>query len=166
MEDKQTTRTSSRTCRRFLFFGTLEEISGVIKHRSTLAASSDARASLFSQLVTRRGFRFLSVRTKRDVFSHGGCRVFLLDVSHVVKGVRAQQERPEKGRNGGLSILDPPISFSISFYTFVTSSSLSFVSLSFPVLPLFTCLHKRELHSKKEGRKFGVFIAVNQPPFV
>lgn len=83
----------------------------------------------------------LSIQANRDVFSHGGCRVFLLDVSHVVERrsstVREARERNERG--SGLSILDPPISFSISFYTFVTSSS--FAPLSLSLLSSITSFH-------------------------
>ena len=102
VEGEKTARISFQIRRRFLFSGTQEGISGVIKHRSTeptLATSSTTR--LFSHRYKRKpvSVSLLSIQVKRDVFSHKGCKVFfLLDVSHVVER-RSSTAREARERN-------------------------------------------------------------------
>lgn len=67
--------------------------------------------------------------------------------------MREARERNERG--GGLSILDPPISFSISFYTFVTSSFAPSLFLSPFQYYLFSRVSTKGNYflRRKEGRK-------------
>lgn len=85
------------------------------------------------------------------MFSHGGCRVFLLDVSHVVER-RSSTAREARERNGRrrLKYIGPSDKF-LDFFLYFRDFSLAPPSPSFPlpILPLFTCPHRRELGRKE-----------------
>lgn len=104
------------------------------------------------------------------MFSRGGCRVFLLDVSHVVEGrsstPREARERNERRRLKYIGPSDKFLDFFLYFrdFFFVLPRALSLSLLTSRITSFHVSPQKGS--TSEEGRKFGTFIAVNQPPFV
>lgn len=112
-------------------------------------------ARLFSHSVTRGGFRFPFVdpTEARRVFSRGLSSFLIGCQPHRGKafpehGRERARERNERRRFKYIGPSDKFLDFFLYFRDFF---AFSFAPLSFPVLPLFTCPHKRELRPTKEG---------------